>query len=76
MASRPRDGAVDERSPYPADAVAGGRGLPRGQGHPVGVSGLPARGGPTDDDEVAAWEEPRNKACRKVVWHFTTVDAR
>lgn len=26
--------------------------------------------------EVTAWEERRNKACSKVVWHFTTADAR
>ena len=26
--------------------------------------------------EVTAWEERRNKACRNVVWHFTTADAR
>jgi len=26
--------------------------------------------------EVTAWEERRNRACRKVVWHFTTADAR
>jgi hypothetical protein len=26
--------------------------------------------------EVSAWEERRNKACSKVIWHFTTADAR
>jgi hypothetical protein len=26
--------------------------------------------------EVAAWEDRRNKACAKVVWQFTTADAR
>lgn len=26
--------------------------------------------------EVTAWEERRNKACRKVVWHVTAADAR
>ena len=26
--------------------------------------------------EVTAWEERRNRACRKVVWHFTTAEAR
>jgi len=26
--------------------------------------------------EVAAWEERRNKACSKVIWQFTTADAR
>jgi hypothetical protein len=25
--------------------------------------------------EITAWEERRNKACRQVVWHFTTADA-
>jgi hypothetical protein len=26
--------------------------------------------------EVSAWEERRNKACSKIIWHFTTADAR
>ena len=26
--------------------------------------------------EVSAWEERRNKAWSKVIWHFTTADAR
>jgi len=26
--------------------------------------------------EVSAWEERRNKACSKVIWHCTTADAR
>jgi hypothetical protein len=26
--------------------------------------------------QVAAWEERRNKACAKVLWQFTTADAR
>jgi hypothetical protein len=26
--------------------------------------------------EIAAWEERRNKACCKVIWQFTTADAR
>ena len=26
--------------------------------------------------EIAAWEERRNKACSKVIWQFTTADAR
>jgi hypothetical protein len=26
--------------------------------------------------EVTAWEDRRNRACRKVVWHFTTTDTR
>jgi hypothetical protein len=26
--------------------------------------------------EVSAWEERRHKACRKVLWHCTTADAR
>ena len=30
----------------------------------------------TRNREVSAWEERRHKACRKVIWHFTTADAR
>ncbi len=26
--------------------------------------------------DVSAWEERRNKACSKIIWHFTTADAR